>query len=447
MNKSLESNNFRIYSAQKFIEGLQTQFSANNLYCFIGKTTPWNDEANPDMPNDSVAARKETFSDMLAVKRVSPSDVTLVIPNNSWTASVVYSQYNDQGLPASGIYYDQFEPTINAVPFFVITKDNNVYKCLSNSNGMPSSVMPTGTSTTPITLSDGYIWKFMYQVDSTSALKFLSSSWIPIHTLNYNDGSFQWSVQATSIPGEIFAIQVTNGGTGYSTVPIITVNGDGTGCTATAVLTGTTLTNIVVNTPGVNYTQATVTIGGPGTLGAATVILSPPGGHGSNPVYELGAMYAMVDVQFANSESDKITVSNDYRKFGLLLNPLTYNSPFYYFPLIGTLTTNLLISNITGTFNPDDIVIGNTSGATAYVVDFNSTLNGQSNVLRLTQIQGTFQVSETLNDSTSSAISEIVSIISPDLAPNTGLILTTEHISPVSRSLTQLEDIKVVIPF
>ena len=151
----------------------------------------------------------------------------------------------------------------------------------------------------------------------------------------------------------------------------------------------------------------------------------------------------MVDVQFDYDESGKITVNNEYRKFGLLLNPLFINSVFNYFPLIGTMTTNVTIGSITGTYSPDDIVTGATSNATAYVVDFNST----SNVLRLIQVHGVFQIGETLTDNTSSAISSISAIAQPDIQPNTGLILTTEHMSPVTRAANQLEDVKVIIPF
>ena len=279
-NKAIQNNQFRIYAAQKFIEGLQNQISANNLYVWIGKTTTWGDDSNPDQPNDTVASRIASFADMMAIKRVSPSDVSLVIPNNTWTASTVYAQYTDLGAIAGGIYYDLFEPTTGSAPFYVITPDNNVYKCLSNNYGTASSVMPTGTSTTPITTADGYIWKFMYQVSSGDALEFLSASWIPIHSLSFNDGSAQWSVQATAVNGSIENINVTNVGSGYTTTPTVTITGDGIGCTATAVRTGNTVTSINILTKGQGYTNATVTFGGPGSSAIAHAIISPPGGHG-----------------------------------------------------------------------------------------------------------------------------------------------------------------------
>lgn len=376
--KAIENNNFRIYSAQKFLEGLlQTQLSTNNLYVWIGKTTPWaSGDTTVLQPNDTDSARAADFTDMIAIKKVAPSDVILVIPNNTWTASTTYSQYIYTGAAGTGgVLFDLFEPSVGLPPFYVITSDNNVYKCLNNNSGGLSSVMPTGTGTTPITLGDGYIWKFMFQVSSTNVQKFLSSLWIPVYTLQYNDGSAQWAVQATAVQG-------------------------------------------------------------------AT---TPPGGHGANPVNELGGMYAMIDIQLNYDEAGQITVDNSYRKYGLLLNPFAFGSSHnFYTALIGTLTTNITLNTVTGTFSPNDSVTGETSAATANVVDFNSV----TGVIQLNQVTGTFQVSETLHDTTSTATAAITTIVNPSIQPNTGMILETEFFAPaVTRAPAQVEDIKIVIPF
>lgn len=201
--KSIVNNGFRIYTAQKFLEGLfQTQLSDNNLFLWIGKIIPWSNDSNPDQPNDTDSSRSLEFPDMLAIKKVSPSDASLVIPRINWTSSTVYSQYNFIGAldSGNGIRYDQFEPLTGTNLFYVLTTDNNVYKCIGNNSGAASSVMPTGKSTSNITLSDGYIWKFMYSLNSTDIQKFLTDSWIPIHVINSNDGSDQWTVQQTAVP-------------------------------------------------------------------------------------------------------------------------------------------------------------------------------------------------------------------------------------------------------
>lgn len=60
--------------------------------------------------------------------------------------------------------------------------------------------------------------------------------------------------------GGVATINVVNQGFNYSKVPTVTITGDGTGAKAYAVLAATRVINIVVTNPGINYTQAIVTI-------------------------------------------------------------------------------------------------------------------------------------------------------------------------------------------
>jgi hypothetical protein len=168
---------------------------------------------------------------------------------------------------------------------------------------------------------------------------------------------------------------------------------------------------------------------------------TPPGGLGFDPVNQLGAMYVMVGAKVQYSEGGKVSINNDFRKYGLILNPLAYSGVSPYSSLIGVMTTNLGISSITGTFNPDDTVTGATSHATAKVVD---EVNG---LLRLTQVSGTFQVGETLNDSTSGGTAGVGSITYPDIKANTGKFLYSEYIAPVTRASNQIENFQIVLPF
>lgn len=373
MATHIVNNFFRVYSAQKFLEGLfESQLSTNNLYFWIGKTTPWSGE-DPDSVNDTVAFRKSEFVDMLACKKVAPSNATLVIPRHDWTSGVIYAQYSKDGVNVGGTSFDQFELTAEINPFYVFTDDNNIYKCLGNNSGATSSVKPTGQSTTEITTSDGYIWKFMYSLNNVEIQKFLTPNWVPIKVVNFNDGSQQFAVQQV----------------------------------------------------------------------ATETSTSPPGGHGKEAVSELGAMYVMVTVQFQYDESGKLFIDNDFRKFGLLLNPYKYGSTSqYYNALIAVTTFNVTLTDIeNGTYAQDDPISGLTSGATAKVLD------RIGNVIRLTEVSGTFQIGEVLKDTTTEAIGIIDSIRTPDIQPNSGHFLTIEHQDPIVRASDQLEDFKCTLAF
>jgi len=63
-------------------------------------------------------------------------------------------------------------------------------------------------------------------------------------------------------------IQVINSGINYTSVPTVTITGDGTGATAEAIIVNQKLEKINIITKGYNYTRAVVTISGGGGNGA-----------------------------------------------------------------------------------------------------------------------------------------------------------------------------------
>ena len=83
----------------------------------------------------------------------------------------------------------------------------------------------------------------------------------------YDPVYFEESPDTTT---NIDSITVAAGGFGY-TAPVITISGDGTGATATAVVENGTITAINVLIGGANYTQAVVTISDPTGQGASAV--------------------------------------------------------------------------------------------------------------------------------------------------------------------------------
>jgi hypothetical protein len=101
--------------------------------------------------------------------------------------------------------------------FYVLTDEFNVYKCLDNNNNSPSTVKPVGTQIEPIILSDGYIWKYMYNVPIGLRNKFLTGDQIPVSSALtnqfYNNGTLD-------------TITIFNKGAGYASATIL-VNGDG----------------------------------------------------------------------------------------------------------------------------------------------------------------------------------------------------------------------------
>jgi hypothetical protein len=69
----------------------------------------------------------------------------------------------------------------------------------------------------------------------------------------------------------IESAQIISGGSGYTSIPSVTIFGDGTGAIATAEVTNGTITAVTVTTPGLNYTQAVAVVSGGGGSGASII--------------------------------------------------------------------------------------------------------------------------------------------------------------------------------
>lgn len=150
------------------------------------------------------------------------------------------------------------ENNLEDTNFYVMTDDYNVYKCLDNNNNARSTIKPTGTSITPIITSDGYIWKYMYNVPINLRSKFLNDEQIPVISALTNQFYSN---------GTMDSILINNKGSGYTTATI-TVTGDGYREEDPIFINGVT-----INTGGSGYSSPTVTFSDP-VSGASAFIAS-----------------------------------------------------------------------------------------------------------------------------------------------------------------------------
>lgn len=71
----------------------------------------------------------------------------------------------------------------------------------------------------------------------------------------------------------IAGILITNGGTGYTSQPTVTITGDGTGATATAKIVNGKIESFTITNRGINYSRALITVSGGGGFGATAVVV------------------------------------------------------------------------------------------------------------------------------------------------------------------------------
>jgi hypothetical protein len=223
------TNKHRILSAELIKEAYDSSDTTKNRYLFIGKSLPWDDETIPDAPADALQEENEHWIDMIALKKIIETDCVNALPRQNWVSDTyVYAEYKttDGDLfnrPTSTDLSNGVSNGYSAGRFYAVTSDLNVYLCISNGGSTPASPNksvnePTGNSTSIFETADGYRWKYVFTIKPSDAEKFLSPDWIPVRTLTSDDGSFQWDVQSAATNGELYHIDVTNGGSGYTDV-------------------------------------------------------------------------------------------------------------------------------------------------------------------------------------------------------------------------------------
>ena len=194
---------FRLNTADQLKESFDEP-SPTRLYMFIGRVTPFaNDSSPPAVTNTQFTTEFDIYRDMIAMKRINSADVISVSPRYNWTNNTVYTEYDNN---TANLFDRQF---------YVITSENNIYKCIDNNRNSASTEEPSGTGSSIINTADGYRWKFLYAITTADAQKFLTTSYIPVRQLTSNNGSAQWAVQQASSNGSIDHIRVTANGTGY----------------------------------------------------------------------------------------------------------------------------------------------------------------------------------------------------------------------------------------
>ena len=313
------TSKFRLDTTNKFVESL----SDNQFYMALGRPNAWTpSDTVPDTPYENDYTSHTLWENMFAMKRIDDTDIIHCSPRNLWVSGTTYVEYDDQ------------DTNIESKVYHVISDNNNVYMCLKAGAGA-STTNPdaTGVQTSGVinhSGSDGYIWKYMFTVPTTDVTKFLTSSFVPTRRIKEAPGAGadtaltnQWSVQTNAVDGAIYNMKITTAGTGYTSAPTLTIEGDGSSATATATVSGGAITDITMTNVGSGYTHATVTVtGGAGSNGAIRPVIGPIGGYGKDPTNDLRSHYITINTTFTGDESGSIPDSNDFRQISVIKNPI-----------------------------------------------------------------------------------------------------------------------------
>ena len=401
------------------------------------------------MPTQDQKAIKTIFKNIFFVKKINSNDIKPVIQRINWVSGDVYDYYQDD--------IDMFEVDNNGFlmkNFYIKNRYDQVFKCLWNNNGAPSTSEPSfqpgsyGTNNV-YKGSDNYKWKYMYTIDIGSKTKFMDSVWMPVSVLARTPNP-------TLSPegfGGVEVINVTNGGSGYdpanSAIFSVVISGDGLGAAATATTNNGVITDINVTNSGSNYTYANVSINSSTGVNASFVSpTSPVGGHGFDPLSELGCKYIMITAEIIGNEGGKIPTDIDYRQVGLISNPSSGGrSPLPANGVSFSTSTDFVVTSGAGEYSKDEVVYQGESLETATATGTVLSFDLASNLLHVINTIGTFIESSPIRGVSTRTSRTVLTISPPVFIVHSGYLTYIENRESVQRSSDGIEQFKFVLGY
>lgn len=485
---------------QNFINDVAN--SSSNYFVTFGKFFPWPDDNNPPATNSSVYATQFGVNkELLFGKQISPTDITYIAQKNVWTSGTVYDFFDssDPNLYSETYYVitslnrvykclfnnygapSTFEPSLTVTSGDFNTPDGYKWKYLYSINAaqankfvsdsfipiIPSSVVSqfaengaihvitVGQSGNSYISANGYIdspiSNTLFKIANTNASTIGGSytgSTFYIYS-GTSSGSLSvinnYVVNSTgkyvSTANPILGISSTSL---YSISPQVVIQGDGYGAQAVSNVDPTTgeITSVTVINRGLNYTVANTSFSGNayfGTGATCSAIISPPGGHGSNVVSELGCN--SVGISISTALADNFPSWAYYRQIGLIANPIASANLALFNGATFNQMLNFGVIRYSSILQPGEQITGFSSKASATVLNMNSTS------MFVYYDSGTFQPFETVVSSTTGKTCIISTINNKDLIPDSATVYYYKNIQPIFRSDIRSEDVKLYFNF
>jgi hypothetical protein len=459
------------------------------------------------IPLDTIEQENRIKETVIALKKITSADVRRAVRKNIWESGQIYEMYRHD-YSIYNLSPQTNSSSLYESNYYVLNENYRVYICLNNgantenplgrqSLDQPDFVdlepRPAGSS------GDGYIWKYLYTIKPADIIKFDTANYISLPETWGNPGTESSSIKNNAVSGKIESVIVKTKGTGYpasssfSGIPIL---GDGIGGSLTIITNSYgEVSEAIVTDGGSGYTKGIVKFapGEPGVpldlsivsldgIAEFDVIIPPKGGHGYNIYNELGAYRILIYSRFeTDSTNPDVIVGNDFATVGIINNPIVVNGATYVSALKGlrligvdttyevdkvitqTIGTGITAIGYVASWNNDTKILryyqpaGAANASVGYTLNnFTSTPTSGGNLTITNAYGASLQIDTTFNGSTITINNGTTynlgsnytsGISSSEYEAGSGDIIYIDNRQPILRSLSQKEDIKIILEF
>ena len=211
------TNNFNAFVAKAVRDNLKDINNLDAYYAFVSFNNDcdiqrYMDSDGIDEDAEFTGGINPTFNSddksyymqhAISAHKLQKGNITRVVPRVNWLIGTKYKVNN----------YVMVTSVIRGIT------NLNVYKVLHEPNS-PSLSPPSGDQSTPITTSDKYVWQYMYTINSSDSLRFVTETFIPIperiedneiENLNIGTSKYkQYQVQRDSSVGTIYNVTIND---------------------------------------------------------------------------------------------------------------------------------------------------------------------------------------------------------------------------------------------
>lgn len=141
---------------------------SSNVYVALSKTSEWENENLPPTPTDSMNDENAFRSAIIGIKRITPSNLAVMVPRINWTAGTTFAPLDLS-----------VEAAERATNYFCLTSSNMVFQCIGAGLGLTSQEPATRGAS--VVTADGYTWRYLYDLpNAMNNAGLLLDAWMPV---------------------------------------------------------------------------------------------------------------------------------------------------------------------------------------------------------------------------------------------------------------------------